>query len=298
MNTRQIVTASAGPPNKRKASHVATSLWLPPASPSDTPMNDKGGGRLAGRVAIVTGATSGIGRASALALAGEGARVVVAGRRRRLGAELAREIRSADGDALFVRTDVSKRVDVVRLVERSVDTFGRVDIVVNNAAVFDYHSVEETPEAVWDAVLATNLGSVYLVSKYSIPHLRRSGGGSIINVASVHALATGPHLAAYAASKGGVLALSRQMALDLAQDRIRVNALIVGSVDTDMSRSHGRAMGMDDAAIDSRMDDRAIGRMARPEEVARAVVFLASDDSSFVTGSPLIVDGGLLARLG
>lgn len=261
-------------------------------------MNDKGRGRLAGRVAIVTGATSGIGRATALVLASEGARVVIAGRRRQLGAALAEELRSANREALFVQTDVSKRADVVRLIERSIDAFGQLDVVVNNAGVFDYHAVEETPEDVWDAVLATNLKSVYLVSRYSIPHLRRAGGGSIINVASVHALATGPHLAAYAASKGGVLALSRQMALDYAQDRIRVNALIVGSVDTDMSRSHGRAMGLDDDAISSTMDERAVGRMARPEEVARAVLFLASEDSSFVTGSPLIVDGGLLARLG
>lgn len=250
-------------------------------------------GRVAGKVAIVTGATSGIGRASSVLLAREGAAVVACGRRTELGESLVAQLREEGLRAHFVTTDVSVRADVERLVAEAVDQFGRLDIVVNNAAMHLYRTLEETTEEEWDRVLATNLKSVYLVSHEAIPHLRAAGGGAIVNVASVHAIASMENYAAYAASKGGVLALSRQAALDCAKDRIRVNAMIVGGVDTPMAQDHAAELGV--TLQDG--DDRVIGRTAQPEEIAAGVLFLASSESSFVTGSPFVIDAGLLARI-
>ena len=171
--------------------------------------------------------------------------------------------------------------------------------MVNNAALFAFASVEDMAEDDWDRIIQTNLTSVFLMSKYAIPHLRASGGGAIVNVASVHGVATVDHLAAYAAAKGGVIALSRQMAHDVASDRIRVNAVVVGAVDTAMSRQHAMAVGVDYEGVsgDSPILDQALGRMARPDEIAGAIRFLVGADASFVNGSALVVDGGLLARL-
>ena len=254
-------------------------------------------GQLAGRVAIVTGATSGIGRATAVRLAREGAAVVAAGRRLHLGEALAQQLTGEGLLGRFIATDVSRAADVRDLVAKTVAEFGRLDIVVNNAAEFLFAAVDETTEEDWDRILATNLKSVYLTSREAIPHLRTAGGGAIVNIASVHAVATMERVAAYAASKGAVLALTRQMALDYTRDRIRVNALIVGGVDTAMSRRHMAALGKtleEGGFVD---DDREVGRTARPEEIAAAVLFLVSEDASFVNGAPLIIDGGLLARL-
>ena len=184
-------------------------------------------GRVAGKVAIVTGATSGIGRATAVLLAREGASVVAAGRREELGAELVEQLTAEGLSIHYIRTDVSKREDVERLVRGAVARFGRLDIVVNDAAMFLHRGVEDCTEDEWDQIIDTNLKSVYLVCHDAIPHLRAAGGGAIVNVSSVHAYATMERMAAYAASKGGIVALSRQMALDYTRDRIRVNALIV-----------------------------------------------------------------------
>lgn len=254
-------------------------------------------GRLDGKVAIVTGATSGIGRATAVRLAREGASVVAAGRRQELGDELVAELLAEGLAAHFIRTDVSKRADVVRLVSGAVERFGRLDIVVNNAAIMTFHGVEHCSEEEWDAVLDTNVKGVYLVCHDAIPHLRAAGGGAIVNVASVHAYATMENVAAYAASKGAIVALSRQMALDSTRDRIRVNALIVGGVDTAMAHSHAAALGQTLEETGFSSDDRQLGRSARPEEIAAGILFLVSPDASFVTGSPIFIDGGLLARL-
>lgn len=254
-------------------------------------------GRLSGKVAIVTGATSGIGRASAVLLARDGAAVVAAGRREELGAALVAELRGEGLAADYIRTDVSDRTDVEKLVAGTVERFGRLDIVVNDAAVFLFKGVEETTEDEWDTVIDTNLKSVYLVCHAAIPHLRAAGGGSIVNVASVHAFATMERVAAYAASKGAIVALSRQMAMDYTRDGIRVNALVVGGVDTAMARSHAAALGQNLAEAGFPNDERAVGRLARPEEIAAGVLFLVSPEASFVNGAPFIIDGGLLARL-
>ncbi len=263
-------------------------------------MNDQAPrvGRVAGKVAIVTGATSGIGRATAVLLAREGASVVAAGRREELGAELVDQL-TAEGLAIhFIPTDVSKRADVERLVSGAVARFGRLDIVVNDAALFLYRGVEDCTEDEWDEVIDTNLKSVYLVCHDAIPHLRAAGGGAIVNVSSVHAYATMERVAPYAASKGAIVALSRQMALDYTRDRIRVNALIVGGVDTAMAHKHMAAIGntsLGDAGFVD--DDRVLGRAAQPEEIATGILFLVTPDASFVTGSPIYIDGGLLAKL-
>ncbi len=254
-------------------------------------------GRVAGKVAIVTGATSGIGRATAVLLAREGASVVAAGRREELGAELVAQLTAEGLSIHFMATDVSKRADVESLVSGAVDHFGRLDIVVNDAAMFLYRGVEDCTEDEWDAVINTNLKSVYLVCHEAIPHLRAAGGGAIVNVSSVHAYATMERVAPYAASKGAIVALSRQMALDYTRDRIRVNALIVGGVDTAMARKHAAALGQTLEATGFTDDDRTLGRAAHPEEIATGILFLVTPDASFVTGSPIFIDGGLLARL-
>jgi NAD(P)-dependent dehydrogenase (short-subunit alcohol dehydrogenase family) len=254
-------------------------------------------GRVAGKVAIITGATSGIGRATAVLLAREGASVVAAGRREELGAELVEQLTAEGLSIHFIRTDVSQRADVERLVSGAVARFGRLDIVVNDAAMFLFRGVEDCTEDEWDEVIDTNLKSVYLVCHDAIPHLRAAGGGAIVNVSSVHAYATMERVAAYAASKGAIVALSRQMALDYTRDRIRVNALIVGGVDTAMAHAHAAALGqtLEDTGFPT--DDRVLGRAARPEEIAAGILFLVTSDASFVTGSPIFIDGGLLARL-
>jgi NAD(P)-dependent dehydrogenase (short-subunit alcohol dehydrogenase family) len=254
-------------------------------------------GRVAGKVAIVTGATSGIGRATAVLLAREGASVVAAGRREELGAELVEQLTTEGLSVHFIRTDVSKREDVERLVSGAVERFGRLDIVVNDAALLIIRGVEDCTEDEWDEVIDTNLKSVYLVCHNAIPHLRAAGGGAIVNVSSVHAYATMEGIAPYAASKGAIVSLSRQMALDYTRDRIRVNSLVVGAVDTAMSRKHAAAMGTDLSGGGWVDDDRELGRAGKPEEIAAGILFLVTPESSFVTGSPFFIDGGLLARL-
>lgn len=252
---------------------------------------------LTGKVAIVTGATSGIGRASALLLARQGAAVMGAGRREALGRSLLDEMTAEGLAGDFVATDVGQRVDCERLVEVAVRRFGRLDILVNNAAAFLYRSLEETTEEEWDSLLTTNLKSVYLVSRAAIPHLRAAGGGAIVNVASVHAFATMERVAAYAASKGAIVSLTRQMALDLTADGIRVNSLVVGGVDTAMAHQHLAALGqtLDEAGFVA--DEHVVGRVGRPDEVAQGILFLVSRAASFVNGAPFIIDGGLLTRI-
>jgi NAD(P)-dependent dehydrogenase (short-subunit alcohol dehydrogenase family) len=256
------------------------------------------GGRLTGKVALVTGMAAGIGRATFELFAAEGARVMGCDVRSDDVEAAVAAIRARGADAAFTTADVSRREDVERLVDETVGRYGALDVVVNNAAIGNFHkTVESTAEDEWDRTLAINLKSVYLVAHAATSHLRARGGGSIVNVSSVHAFATTEGVAAYAAAKGGVLALSRQMALDLARDRIRVNAVVPGAVDTTMLQQHATLEGKSYEELGFVFDDTKIGRIGRPEEVARAILFLASDDSSFMTGAPLIVDGGLLARL-
>jgi NAD(P)-dependent dehydrogenase (short-subunit alcohol dehydrogenase family) len=240
-----------------------------------------------GRVAIVTGGGRGLGAAIAHDLRSQGIAVATI--------DISQPSVGATASGLPIQADVSSATEVEAAVARVVERFGRVDLLVNNAGMLDVNAVDEIPEDVWDRVMAVNVKSVYLLAREVIPLMRAIGGGSIINMCSVHALASVPRAAAYAASKGAVLALSRQMALDYYDENIRVNAVVVGSVDTEMSRAHGEGMQARNVRVSE--SHGAIGRMAQPEEVARAIRFLVSSDASFVTGSAFVVDGGMLARL-
>lgn len=254
-------------------------------------------GRLEGKVAVVTGAGTGIGAASALALAAEGAAVALFGLPATGLEEVRARITVGGGEALAVGGDVSLEADVEGLMRTTIDSFGGLEILFNNAAVMSERTVEELSEEEWDRVLAVNLKGVFLGCKHAVPRMRARGGGSIINCGSPHALATQPRIAAYAAAKGGVLALTRQAAVEFARDNVRVNCVIPGTIDTPMLRNSQQLS--DDPEADRRAwaERHPLGRLGTPEDVAHAVVWLASDESNFTTGSPLYADGGLLAQL-
>ncbi|MBX6722932.1 MAG: glucose 1-dehydrogenase [Dactylosporangium sp.] len=250
------------------------------------------GGRVMGKVAIVTGGGSGIGRAAALALAREGAKVVIADYNEAAAHAVAQEITAADGEALGIRTDVSRAGDVEAMVRATVEQFGRVDVVFNNAAVALVgrdNRVTEIDEAVWDAVLAVNLKGTFLCCKYAIPVMTASGGGSIINNASIAALVAEPDLDAYTASKGGVLALTRSIAAGYARDGIRCNAICPGLVRTPMTAS------VADETL-RRFEQETLLPIGEPEDIGHLVVYLASDESRYATGAIFVIDGGYTVR--
>jgi NAD(P)-dependent dehydrogenase (short-subunit alcohol dehydrogenase family) len=247
--------------------------------------------RLAGKVAIVTGAASGIGRATARLFADEGARVVAVDLNEAAGREL-------EGESIaFVRADVASDVDVARVVGAAVERFGGLDILFNNAGIAIFKTLEETSEAEWDRVVDVNLKACFLGIKHAIPEMRRRGGGAIINTASVHGIATAGGVGAYGATKHGVIGLTKAAALELARDNIRVNAVCPGAIDTPLMRSNLRAVGDEDEELRKIAQSEPIGRVGQPEGIARAVLFLASDEASFATGAPFLIDGGLVARL-
>jgi len=253
-------------------------------------------GRLEGKVAVVTGAGSGIGRAIAHRFAQEGASVVIAEVNRDAGASAASEIRAEGGSALFVPTDVSRAADVEAMVRRTVAEFGRLDVLVNNAAIQILGRLADTSEEDWDRLQSVNLKGVFLCSKYAIPEMVRTGGGSIVNIASVLGLVGDPDLAAYCAAKGGVLALTKAAALAYGPAGIRVNAICPGDVDTPMVRDYFNN-DPDPEALRRRISSEyALRRIAEPREIAEAALFLASDASSFVTATALVIDGGLTAK--
>ncbi|HEY2520351.1 MAG TPA: SDR family oxidoreductase [Streptosporangiaceae bacterium] len=243
-------------------------------------------------VALVTGAAGGIGRAAALLLARRGFTVV--GLDLGDAGDLQAELRDQQPASEVLRGDVSSAAPVAAAVDRAA-ALGPLTTLVNCAAILTCHDVASTDEDEWDRVFAVNVKGTYLTCRSAVPRLRAAGGGCIVNLSSVHALATVPHLAAYAASKGAVLALSRQMAIDYAADGIRVVPLIVGSVDTGMSRQHALAQGLPPGHAEP--GRRELGRMAEPAEVAQVIAYLASAEAGFITGSPVVADGGMLTRL-
>lgn len=251
--------------------------------------------KLAGKVAVVTGGGSGIGRASAILFAGEGARVAVADRDLPGAEATVAAIAAAGGTARAFATDVAKPDSAPPVIADLVRGWGRVDVLLCAAGFSCGGTVETTAPEDWDAVFAANVGGTWLWSKAAIPAMRASGGGSILVVSSQMALAGGRANSAYIAAKGALLALARTMALDFAADGIRVNALVPGAIDTPLL-ARGLARNADPAAAAERSRQRhALGRFGTPDEVARAALFLASGDSSFTTGTALAVDGGWLA---
>ena len=247
-------------------------------------------GKLDGKVALITGAASGIGRATALLFAEEGAKVAVADYVPLGGQETVRMIKEARGEAIFIEVDVSKAADVERMVKTTVDTYGRIDILHNNAGIQGpFALVAELAEEDWDSVINTNLKGVFLGSKYAIPIMLKQGGGVIINTTSAAGIVGIPSVSAYCASKGGVIQLTKAMALEYAKQNIRVNCICPGGTQTPMMELW---MPVDAAAQEAFMQVLPAGRMIQPEEIARAALYLACDDSSSVIGSVLVVDRG------
>lgn len=256
-----------------------------------------GVGRLDGRTAIVTGAAKGIGEGIARVLAREGARVALADVDGEAGRGVEADLCRGGADVFFQETDVSDEGSVNRLVEAAAARFGRLDVLVNNAGIGVYKTIlDATPEE-WNRTLAVNLTGVYLCSRAAIPHMQRQRRGAVVNVASVHAVQNVAATSPYAASKGGVLALTRTMAIDFARDGIRVNAVCPGWIETPLTRGIFAASGDFEGMRRQVAERQLLGRLGQPEDVGHAVLYLASDEADFVTGTALMVDAGLTAQL-
>jgi NAD(P)-dependent dehydrogenase (short-subunit alcohol dehydrogenase family) len=253
---------------------------------------------MSGKVALVTGASSGIGRATAQAFAAKGAKVALAARRKDELASLAGEIESGGGVATFVKTDVSTAKDVERMVEHTIETFGRLDYAVNNAGIEgEPFAITDLPEEEWDRVLDINLKGTFLCMKYEAKAMLAGGhGGAIVNIGSVNSFLGFPTGSAYVASKHGQIGLTTSVSAELAPQGIRVNLVCPGIIDTPMHRRLRALIG--DAIYDDVLKQRIHAkRFGRPEEIARAVVFLCSEDASYITGTTLTPDGGFTLTL-
>lgn len=253
------------------------------------------GQRLGGKTVLITGGASGIGRATALLFAREGATVAVADLNEAAGNSLIQEINDNGGRALFAPADVTRSADCRQVVKHAVEQFGGIHILFNNAGIIRRASVVDLSEQDWDRVMAVNVKSVFLMSREVIPIMIKAGGGSIINMASGWGLAGGPKAAAYCASKGAVVLLTKAMAVDHGRQNIRVNCLCPGDTDTNMLRTEAQQLGENEEQFLAESARRPLGRVGRPEEIAQAALYLASDAASFVTGAALAVDGGGLA---
>lgn len=247
------------------------------------------------RVAIITGGASGIGRATALLMAEEGAAVTVVDISDEDGKRVEAKINASGGRALFIRANVSVAADCRMAVEKTVSTFGGLDILFNNAGIIRRANVVTTSEADWDLVMDVNVKSIFLMCKYAIPYLEKRGGGSIINTSSGWGLKGGPEAISYCASKAAVANMSRAMAIDHGGQNIRVNAICPGDTDTPMLRDEAKQLGQVEKTFMADAADRPLGRYAQPDEIAQAVLYLAGQGASYVTGTALVVDGGGLA---
>ncbi len=252
-------------------------------------------GSLTGKRALITGGASGIGRATALLFAREGAAVSVVDIDETGGQAVAQMIVDEGGQAIFVRCDVTQAADCQRAVLETVDRLGGLDILFNNAGIIRRANVLDTTEEQWDRVMAVNVKAIFLLSKYAIPVMEQTGGGAIINTSSGWGLVGGRNAVSYCASKGAVVNMTRAMALDHGAQNIRVNCVCPGDTDTGMLRNEAQQLGASEKEFLAEAADRPLRRVGRPEEIAWAVLYLASDASSFVTGATLVVDGGGLA---
>ena len=255
--------------------------------------------RLDKKVALITGGGSGVGRATALLFAREGARVVVSDLNEGSARQTAEQVRTEGGEATEVVGDVSRNADAQRMAQAAVDDFRQLDVLVNSAGIPARSALgpEASPEAVWDRVMDVNLKGTYLVSWYAVPEMKRSGGGSIINLASIiglvgHAPGLGDGFNPYAPSKGGVIQFTRNLAIHTAKDHIRVNCICPGYLWTSLTEP----LTSDPKVLEALESRHPMGRLGRAEEVAYAALYLASDESSYVTGTPLVVDGGYTAQ--
>lgn len=246
-----------------------------------------------GKVAVITGGNSGIGLAAALLFAEEGCQIVLAARDSARGQAALGKVMAAGGQAIFIPCDVSKAEDCQRVVQAAVETFGRLDILFNNAGnIYVNRTVVNTTEDEWRSTMDANVTGTYLMSKYAIPRMAENGGGAIINNASVFGLVGGSGVAAYCAAKGAVINLTRAMALDHAGQNIRVNCVCPGSVDTPLLHDEMEALGGVNEQRPKFAARHPMNRISQPEEVARTVLFLAGADASFITGAAIPVDGG------
>jgi NAD(P)-dependent dehydrogenase (short-subunit alcohol dehydrogenase family) len=251
--------------------------------------------KLEGKVAMITGGNSGIGQATAALFASEGAAVVLTGRNSERGEEVAGSIVQDGGEAMFIRSDVRLAADCRQAVEQTLDRYGRIDILFNNAGVFHPKTVPECTEQEWDETIDSSLKGAFLMSKYALPSMIERGSGSIIHTSSGWGVLGGDGAAAYCAAKGGLIVMAKAMAIDHGPDGIRVNCVCPGDVMTPMLPDDARKRDMEWEDYLAGASDRPLGRIGTADEIARAVLFLASDDSSFVTGEALVVDGGGIA---
>lgn len=251
--------------------------------------------RLSGKVALITGGGTGIGRACALAFGREGAQVALAGRRGEPLKAVVREIEAGGGVALALTCDVTQTESVMEALSQSEQRFGRLNTIVNNAGAVVVATAEHTSDEDWQKVIAVNLTGTFLVSRGALPALRRAGGGSIVNIGSVLGLVARKERAAYCAAKAGVSGLTRAMAIDHAPDKIRVNCICPTIVETELGMQTIRRAPNADAEIQRRINEIPLGRMGTPEDVALMAVYLASDEASWVTGASFPLDGGVTA---
>jgi NAD(P)-dependent dehydrogenase (short-subunit alcohol dehydrogenase family) len=251
--------------------------------------------RLENKIALITGATSGIGKATAVLFAREGAKVAITGRSEERGRAVAEGIVKEGGKAVFVRTDVRKAAECYQAVDETVRAFAGLDILFNNAGVFYPHTIIDCTEEEWDLQMDINLKGTFLMSKAALPGMIERGRGVIINNSSGWGIAGGDAAVAYCASKGGVVLLTKAMAIDHGRQGIRVNCICPGDVNTPMLPEDARMRGLKWEDYLAGCANRPMGRIGTADEIARAALFLASDDSSFMTGAALVVDGGGLA---
>jgi NAD(P)-dependent dehydrogenase (short-subunit alcohol dehydrogenase family) len=248
--------------------------------------------QLEGKVAIITGAATGIGRATALLFAGEGASVVIADVNEDDAQRTVANIEDEGGSARFVQADVSEAEDVQALMERAAEEMGGIDVIVNNAGAQRSGAVTEFEESEWDLLMRINPRSCFLGAKYGVPHLRERGGGSIVNVSSLAGLKGGPGMTAYSASKGAIIAFTRALAEELATDNIRANSVCPGWIDTPFNEPAIEFMGGRAQQEEMVQQTVPLKRQGTPEEIAPGILYLASDASSYVTGQELVIDGG------
>jgi len=252
--------------------------------------------KLKGKTAVVTGGAMGIGKAIARLFATEGCRVVIADLNEGKGADTQREIEQKGGSCLFIKTNVARADEVRIMAQKAISFYGTINILVNNAAIWRPGKVTDLTEEVWDQVLNTNLKGIFLVSREIIPQMQKKGGGSVINIASVAGLVGAREAVAYSASKGGVINLTRTMALDFAPENIRVNCICPGMIDTAQGDTVVAHYAPEKDPKEAKVTWQPLHKRGVPEDIASLALYLASDDSAFMTGSIVVIDGGLTAE--